>query len=59
MEIELTSDMVLCTVQHIGCMDELITGPSYPQFSLCVPQHYLPPVQKDNNFQIRTIHKAQ
>lgn len=43
---QLTSDVVLCTVQHICCMDELIAGASYPQFSLCVAQHYLPPAKK-------------
>lgn len=41
----LTSDVVLCTVQHICCVDELIAGASYPQFSLCVAQHYLPPAK--------------
>lgn len=27
-------------------MDELIAGASYPQFSLCVAQHNLPPAKK-------------
>lgn len=44
--IQLTSDVVLCTVQHICCVDELVAGASYPQFSLCVAQHYLPPAKK-------------
>lgn len=43
---ELTSDMVLCTVQHICCMDELIARPSHPQFSFCVAKYYLPPAEK-------------
>lgn len=38
--------MIFCTVQHICGVDELITRSSYPQFSLCVPQHYLPPEER-------------
>lgn len=49
---QLTSDVVLCTVQHICCMDELIAGASYPQFSLCVAQHYLPPAKKHTSSSI-------
>lgn len=46
---QLTSDVVLCTVQHICCVDELIAGASYAQFSLCVAQHYLPPAKKNTH----------
>lgn len=38
--------MVLCTVQHICGVDELIARAPHPQLSLRVPQHYLPPAQK-------------
>lgn len=44
--IQLTSDVVLCTVQHICGVDELVARAPYPQFSLCVAQHYLPPAKK-------------
>lgn len=40
---ELTSDVVLCTVQHVCSVDELIAGASYPQLRLCVAQNDLPP----------------
>lgn len=43
---ELTSDVVLCTVQHVCSVDELIAGASYPQLRLCVAQNYLPPEKK-------------
>lgn len=54
--IQLTSDMVLCTVQHVGCVDELIARSSYPQFSLRVPQHDLPPAHEDQNIVHGTRH---
>lgn len=54
----LTSDMVLCTVQHICCMDELIARSSHPQLSLRVAQHYLPPAHKDNSECLHCIHGA-
>lgn len=47
--IQLTSDMVLCAVQHVRRVDELIARSSYTKFSLRVPQHYLPPVHKDQH----------
>lgn len=37
----LTSDVVLCTVQHVCSMDELISGPSDPQLSFSVTQNDL------------------
>lgn len=54
--IQLTSDMVLCAVQHVGCVDELIARSSYPQFSLRVPQHDLPPAHEDQNIVHGTRH---
>lgn len=43
---QLTSDVVLCTVQHVCSVDELIAGASDPQLRLCVAQNYLPPGKK-------------
>lgn len=47
-----TSDVVLCAVQHVCCVDELVAGASDPQFSLGVAQHYLPPAKKKENMMI-------
>lgn len=40
---QLTSDVVLCTVQHVCGVDELVAGASDPQLRLCVAQNDLPP----------------
>lgn len=39
----LTPDMVLGTVEHIGCMDELVPRTSNSQLSLCVAKNDFTP----------------
>lgn len=41
-----TSDMVICTVHHISCVDELIPRASHTQLNLWVSQDNLPPVER-------------
>lgn len=42
----LTPDMVLGTVEHIGCMDELVPRTSNSQLSLCVAKNDFTPKTK-------------
>ena len=39
---ELTANVVLGAVQHVGCMNELVPCATVAQLLLCVAQHDLP-----------------
>lgn len=34
--------MVVCTVHHVSCVNELITGASHTQLNLSVAKNHLP-----------------
>lgn len=42
--LELTPQVVVCTVHHICSVDELVPRTPHTQLDLIVTQHHLPPV---------------
>lgn len=42
-QLRLTSDVIFGAVQHVGCVDELVTRTSNSQLRLRVPQNYFTP----------------
>lgn len=53
----LTADVVLCTVQHVGCVDELVACTADTELCLGVTQNYFTPVTTRHlNVRTRTKH---
>jgi len=50
---DLTPDVVLSAVQHVGSMDELVAGATHPQLRLGVAQNDLPPAGDRECTQLR------